>query len=433
VNSTSHIEGERSPLRIAVVGSGLAGLAATWLLGRHADVTVYEAHPTPGMGAHSVRLGDGAGGPLIDVPLRVLTPAYYPTLLELYEEAGVAVAPVDYAASFSRLHDASYFLYRNVHVGGRSLPWVSPSSLLQSETRSIARDVVRLHRQGPVALREGRLAGMTLQAYLEAENFGRAFIDGFLLPAYASICTCSTQTVRDYPAELIVDYFCSGVTTLGVARAVGGSEDVVARLLAPATAVRTGTAVRAVTQDGDEVTVLDGDGGSARYDHVVLATPADRGAELLDPSDPLREALSRVPHEASRVVVHRDPRLAPRDRSAWRPVNFIVAGEGPAPMATIWLNRVQPGLEEAPDIFQTWNPLVEPDPDLVITEAMVSRPVVTLETHDLPETLAHLCQDSRRRIWPVGSYAARGIPLLEAAAASAARVADRLLRVAVVR
>lgn len=426
----SPLEAERADdrLNVAVVGSGLAGLAATWLLGRHARVTVYEAHPTPGMGAHSVRLGgEAGGGPLVDVPLRVLTPAYYPTLLSLYAEAGVEVAPVDYAASFSRLEGMAYFLYRNLHFRGRSIPWLPPTGFLRSKARRIAREVLRLHRRGPVDLGEGRLAGRTLASYLESEQYDRAFIDGFLLPAYASICTCSTQTMRDYPADLVVGYFCSGVTTQGVMRAVGGSEDIIARLLAPAAEVRNGTAVERIIRDADGVRVGDQSGDVTRYDHVILAAPADRGAELISGDDALRSLLARVPHESSRVVVHGDTRLAPRDRTSWRPVNFITSDDHPAPMATIWLNRVQEGVEGGPDLFQTWNPVVEPRSDTVITEATVSRPVVTLDTRDVPARLAALQGDTARRIWPVGSYAEEGIPLLEAAAASAARVVERLL------
>lgn len=417
-----------SRLRVAVIGSGLAGLAATWLVGRHAHVTVYEAHPVPGMGAHSVRLGRNGEGPLVDVPLRVLTPAYYPTLLSLYGRAGIAVAAVDYAASFSRLGGGTYFHYRNLRVGRRSLPWVTPSGLLERHTRRIARDLVRLHRRGPVHLREGRLAGQTLASYLESEKYGKAFVEGFLLPAYASVCTCSTRAIRDYPAELIVHYFCSGVTTQGVMRAVGGSEEVVRRLLAPAAEVRTGVAVQRVAPDGEGVQVLERAGGVRRYDRVILATPADRGAEMLEGDEALRSVLSSVPHESSRVLVHRDPRLAPRDRLRWRSVNFIVSDDGPAPMATIWLNRVQDGLDPATDLFQTWNPAVEPDPALVMAEARVSRPVVTLATREVPARLAALAEDPDRRIWAVGSYAEEGIPLLESAAASATRVVARLMR-----
>jgi predicted NAD/FAD-binding protein len=358
----------------------------------------------------------------------VFTPAYYPSLLALYEEAGVEVDAVDYAASFSRLGGETYFVYRNARIGGRSLPWIPPSSLLAASTRAIARDALRLHRRGPAHLESGHLADRTLGDYLESEGYDPAFIEGFMLPAYASVCTCSTDAVRAYPAEVIVRYFCSGVTTLGVMRTVGGSSDVIRRLMAHAHDVRTGTAVRGIVHGPDAVRVIDAAGGVEHYDHVVLATPADRGAELVEGDERLRRALSRVPHESSRIVVHRDPNLAPRDRGSWRPVNFIVAEAGAAPMATIWLNAVQDGLAGAADVFQTWNPIGSPDPATVVAEAVVSRPVVTLATRDVPARLAALRSDPERRIWPVGSYAQEGIPLLEAAAASALRVAEALER-----
>lgn len=419
-------EGDDGRMKVAVVGSGLAGLAATWLVGRQARVTVYEAHERPGMGAHSVRLDGYGDAPVVDVPLRVFTPAYYPTLLALYEQAGIAVDTVDYAASFSRLGGDTYFVYRNAQIGGRSFPWLPPTGLLEASTRVIVRNVARLHRKGAMDLREGRLVGRTLSSYLEEEGYDRVFIEGFILPAYASVCTCSTEAVRAYPAEVIVGYFCSGVTTLGVMRAVGGSRDVVRRLLAPAREVRTGTSVRQVRREDDGVLVTDQTGDVERFDHVILAVPADRGAALIQGDEPLRAVLARVPHESSRVTVHRDARLAPRRRESWRPVNFVVSAEHLAPMATIWLNEVQEGLSGAPPLFQTWNPVVEPEPGQVISEAVVSRPVVTLATRDVPARLAELQRDPQRRIWPVGSYAADGIPLLEAAAASAARVADTL-------
>lgn len=413
-------------LKVAVVGSGLAGLAATWLVGRHARVTVYEAHATPGMGAHSVRLTGHGDAPVVDVPLRVFTPAYYPTLLSLYQQAGIVVDSVDYAASFSRLDGDTYFVYRNAQIAGRSLPWIPPTALFDAPARVITRNLLRLHRRGVADLREGRLAGLTLGSYLAAEGYDPVFVEGFILPAYASVCTCSTETVRDYPADIIVGYFCSGVTTSGVMRAVGGSLDVIHRLLAPAREVRTGTSVGQVRREADGVLVTDHFGEAERYDHVILATPADRAAGLIAGDDGLRDVLAQVPHESSRVVVHRDVRLAPRHRASWRPVNFLVADEHPAPMATIWLNEVQPGLAGEPPLFQTWNPVVEPEPGSVITEARVSRPVVTLATRDLPARLEVLQSEGGRRIWPVGSYAGEGIPLLEAAAVSAIRTAQAL-------
>ena len=284
---------------VAVVGSGLAGLAAAWLLRRRAKVTVYEAHDRPGMGAHSVRIGPDGEGPLVDVPLRVFTPAYYPTLLALYAAAGVRVATVDYAASFSDLDGDTYFRYRNARVVGRSLPWLPPGTLLRPESRAIALDLIRLHRTGPRHLDQGLARGRTLGDYLAQEGYSDAFADGFVLPTYATVCTCSVESVRRYPAEVVLEYLCSGVTTQGVMRAVGGSEDVAARLLDGTDSVRTSSPVQAVVHREDGVMVTDGSGRQTRYDHVVLATRADQGAALVQGDDELADLLGRIPHEPS--------------------------------------------------------------------------------------------------------------------------------------
>ena len=107
-------------------------------------------------------------------------------------------------------------------------------------------------------------------------------------------------------------------------------------------------------------------------------------------------------------------------------VEDLVSEAEDRPMATIWLNRVQDGLEPDHPLFQTWNPVVEPDPDRVLADAFFHRPVVTLENEEVPARLTALHADPGRRLWTVGSYAEPGVPLLESAAASAVRVARRL-------
>src|ERR1044071_3186442 len=105
-------------MQVAVVGSGIGGLAAAWLLARAHEVTLFEHHARPGLAAHGVDVGNGLR---VDVPLRVFHPAYYPTLSALYAAVGVDTEPVDYSASFSDRERATYFRYRNVRVGERTL------------------------------------------------------------------------------------------------------------------------------------------------------------------------------------------------------------------------------------------------------------------------------------------------------------------------
>jgi predicted NAD/FAD-binding protein len=416
----------RAHERIAVVGSGLAGLAAAWLLGREREVVLHESYPGGGMGAHSIRLDSDATRSLIDVPLRVFTPSYYPTLCALYDHVGIDTAPVDYAASFSTLGAGTYYRYFNMRLGRHSIPMVDPTIALGRAARRITADLVRLHRHAPRDLASGRLASLTFGEYLHTARYSTEFVERFALPAYASICTCRTASVREYPAETIVGYMVSGVTTTGVRRAIQGTDDVMRRLSATAANVRFGHPVRRIVARESGVDVVDAEGTASRFDHVVLATRADQGAALLEGDDQLRSLLSRIPHEESRVVVHHDARLAPRDRRQWSPVNFVSSDTHDSPMATIWLNRVQPSLRRAAPIFQTWNPIIEPAEGTIVSNTVVARPLVTLDSAAVPEALAQLHRDPARRIWAAGSYVERGVPLLEAAAASAVRVARTL-------
>ncbi len=122
--------------------------------------------------------------------------------------------------------------------------------------------------------------------------------------------------------------------------------------------------------------------------------------------------------------MHSDERLAPPDRGLWGPVNFILASGQDMPMATIWMNMVHGDLPT--DIFQTWNPIIEPRPDRVISRVSVERPVVDPASLRGLALLDELQAEPGRRVWFCGAYASPGIPLLESAAASGLRAAARI-------
>lgn len=403
-------------MRIAVVGSGIGGLAAAWLLARAHDVTLLERLGRPGMAAHGVDLGAGAR---VDVPLRVFHPAYYPTLTALYAAVGVETEPVDYSASFSDLDGATYFRYRNVRIAGRTL------SVPRAGLR-LAASAARYFAGARRDLARGRLAGRTIAEYLAERGLER-FGERVLVPALCGIATCSFARARAYPAALVVDYLTRGGLFWGARRAGRGSDDVVARLLAGGARVQVDRRVAAVEPDDAGVAVRDEAGGVDRFDHVVLATPATEARRAVAAACPAEaEVLGRFTYVPSRVVVHRDETLLPARRRDWAPVNFTVSARSEAPMATIWLNRVQPDLAAAPPVFQTWSPLREPAPGTLLAAADLERPVVDATTASAQDALARLHARPGRRVWFCGSYADPGIPLLESAAASASRVARAL-------
>ena len=413
-------------MRVAVVGSGIAGLTAAWLLSREHEVTIFEKHARLGMDAHSLDVGVAPDNARIDLPLRVFFDGFYPNVAALYRELGIESRPINYAASFGTLHEKTYFRFDNYKVGRYVVPFLKGSPTLNWKGLRIGWDCLRFFRQMPRSLARGIDDTTTLEDYLAQHDYSTAFAEGFVYPTFAGICTCSHDSVRAYPARVVLEYLNSGLLFSSVRRVIRGTQEVVQLLARGVHAIRLGAEITDVHTTDDGVAVGTRDGAKT-FDHVVMATQANQTARLLTrASSEERDALGTFRYEPSRVVVHKDTALAPPGgESRWAPVNFLLKDPVSAPMATIWMNSIQamPGPEP---VFQTWNPVVEPDPALVLKEARFERPVVSRASLQGLAELARLHDQPDRRIWFCGSYASHGIPLLESAANSALSVAERL-------
>ncbi|MCM2255913.1 MAG: NAD(P)-binding protein [Vicinamibacteria bacterium] len=413
-------------MRIAVIGSGIAGLTSAWALGGRHEVHVLEAQRAPGMQAQAVEVG-AAVRAVVDVPLRVFYPAYYPTLLRLYAGAGLRAECVDASGSYTRLDAGrAHFRYRNLRLPGRSLPWVSPRTLASRKGLRILLDYGRFAREARRWSAAGHFPTTSLGDHLRSAGYSPAFTDGLLLPSFAAIATCSHDQARAYPVEVVARYFTDGFLFASVQRARGGATAVARALLARAASVRLGVAVAAVrpAASGVEVEV---DGAKERFDHVVVATQANQAVRLVADALPAEAArLAEFRYEPVRVVMHTDPRLMPPDRRDWAPVNLLTTPAADRPMATIWVNAVLPALVGEAPVFQTVHPLREPAPEAVTSDARFERPLVDAASAEAWRRLEAATREAGRRVWFCGSYASPGVPLLESAAASALRAATAI-------
>ena len=408
---------------IAIIGSGMAGLAASWFLGEGNQVTLFERQACMGIGAHSVQ----ATGGVVDVPLRVIYPGYYPELFALLAETGVAVEALDASIGFSDLHGASYFRYRNLQALGKTVPWVTPATWLRSASRHILFDLGRFLWQAPQDLTAGALAGRTIGDYLDSQNYSHAFTDRFLVPAFAGINTVSCQEVRDYPADLIARYFNRDFVVSSVYRAVGGANTIAQALSQRVADVRLNARIRSVRRKAQGVAITMDDGCVENFDAVVFATQANQVLAMLDDASAAERAvLGAVRYGAVRVLMHTDARLMPPKRADWGPVNYVMSPAHDRPMVSIWVNRLLPSYRDDKPLFQTINPMLEPAGDLVLKDCSLQRPIVDLATQANLQQLEALHAQAGRRVFFCGSYAAQGIPLLESAVASAGGVARRV-------
>lgn len=407
--------------KIAVVGSGMAGLAVSWFLGDQRHVTLFERQARLGINAHSLQ----APGGVVDVPLRVIYPGYYPELFALLTETGLQVEPLDASLGFSDHGGECYFRYNSYRALGKTLPWVAPTTWLDSTTRHILFDLARFLWVAPSALAAGSLADRTIGDYLALEKYSNDFTDRFLVPVFAGINTVSCQQVRDYPAALIAQYFTRDFISSRVYRTVGGAQAIAKALSARVTQLRLDARILSVQRRANHVVITLEDGPTETFDAVVFATQANQVMAMLgDATNVERTVLEAVRYGAVRVVMHHDERLMPASRRDWGPVNYVMSPQFDRPMVSIWVNRLLPGYHDERPLFQTINPLLEPAAALILNDCNLQRPIVNLATEANLQRLDALHAQPQRRVFFCGSYAAQGIPLLESAVASAHRLSQ---------
>ena len=393
-------------MRIAVVGSGIAGLGAAWALSRLHDVTVFEAGTYLGGHAHTVEVDDGPRSLPVDTGFIVYNEANYPNLVRLFRTLGVVTESSD--MSFAVSKDRGTFEYQ-----ARALGIVAqPSNLTRPAYRRMVREIVRFSKEAKALV--GTDGRESTGDWLDRRGFSRALREDFVLPMTACIWSSSLDDMASYPAATMAG-FLNNHGLLDVLRrpawrtVSGGSREYVRRVAASLADVRLSTPVAAIERLGDSVIVRDAAGHQERYDHVVLATHADTSLSILgdDASRDERRLLGAFRYTENRAVLHRDPALMPLRRRAWSSWNYLAEG-GPGDASrtvslTYWMNRLQ-NLETRRPVLVTLNPLREPRH--VEAEFTYHHPTFDLAAVDAQRALPSI--QGGDRTWFAGSYCGYG-------------------------
>ena len=414
-------------LRVAVVGSGIAGLTAAWLLNRGGHrVVLFERQGRVGMDAHSAEIPTGPEDVGVDVPVRVFNRRLWPSLSALADELEVPSRPVDVASSFSELSGQTFFRYGTVNAAKVSIPYVPPR-YLNGRALSIISGIAQFRLSGALDLQNGTLNDRPLRQYLADGDYSEAFIEDFLYPAIGTICTCSRSSVAEYPARVIVESLFDIFLAGRLRRFKGGTRQIVRRLVADLPDLRLGVEVQRIDVNGASVQVKLADGIES-FDHVVIATQANHARHLLAEETFGEEhaALERFRYDQLDVVVHTDRDLMPRAERDWASVNFFVTPDREQAASTLWVNRVEVQFEGQAPVFQTHNPLRMPASDKEVMRVRLQRPIINADSLAGYRALHALHDQPQRRIWFVGSYATRGMPLLESGVRSSQTTLARL-------
>ena len=409
-------------MKIAIIGSGIAGLTAAYQLAKEPSnqVSLIERENRIGLDSHGTAVNDL----LLDVPPRMFNSTLWPELSRLYREIGLGDSSVDSSQSFcegassqgSDTQNSCYF-----KIGNVARPKPTVTQFFNRTARQISSETKRLMDQGRHDLADDALDKITLHEYIVQNNYSQNFVDGFLYPTLAStVCTCSYDSLKNYPAAVILLALRDLTSDAELCRVAGGSKAVVERLTRDINDVRTDCDVRSVSMLPNGVLVsINGDAPES-FDHVIMATQANNAADLVqDISNNEKRLLRSIRYEDIQVSLHQDATLMPGRRSDWACFNMVSNAEMSAAQCTVWMNRFDRRLGEGTDYFQTIGPIQNIKPEHVVSTASLQRPIVGLETKKALQDIASNLQEPGRRIWYAGSWANYGIPLLESAVVSA--------------
>ena len=221
---------------VAVIGAGLAGLSAAWLLKQKYNVTLFESHASPGMGVHTSDYHSNGLHSRVDIPLRIFTKGYYPELFALYQHLGVEMESSDHSAVYQKLHlekglsPKAFFQYYNQSIFNKSLtlPHINTLTL-----KGLKLTLGHFHFFRKIKIdsqNQESLNNIAFGQYINKNKFNARYINEILLPALSVTCTCDYQDILNYPCDLIIEYLTCGVMSEGIVRAKLGVDDIVPRL-----------------------------------------------------------------------------------------------------------------------------------------------------------------------------------------------------------
>jgi predicted NAD/FAD-binding protein len=398
-------------MRIAVIGSGISGLAAARRLAQGHQVTVFESGARAGGHTNSVDVClDGITHP-VDTGFLVYNERTYPNLISLFAELGIEPARSDMSFSVSvRPND---FEWCGSNLGTL---FAQPSNVLRPAFWKMLGDIMRFNRQASaLALGQSGSASdlaIPLLVFLRTNRYSDAFRDRYLLPMAAAIWSCPMERMLEFPLGSFVRFFHNhGLLQLENRpqwfTVPGGARRYVDRILAGLDDVRLATPVRGVRRHKAGVTIRT-DGASEDFNHVVLACHSNQSLALLeDPCETELQILRAVPYQPNRAWLHTDSSLMPRRRRAWAAWNYLTDGRpgSPAVSVTYWSNRLQP-LPFRTQVFVSLNPLDLPDPARVIATFDYEHPMF-----DTGSTAAQECLrafQGSRNTWFAGAWTGFG-------------------------
>ena len=407
---------------IAVIGSGMAGLATARILkdAGH-NITIFEALTGRGMDSHSTEFEGG----LIAAPLRVMNPHLWKNTLSLATYLGIKTYPVrTYMACSWLFEDRTETWLTTTRSRIGNFPIINNRKGLQQYGWRLVKGMLQL-KTAIAKFFKSKDQDITLAEFINQHDIEEVFWHGAVMPVLYTICTCNPKTIGEWPAKPLLIFLRQLTDGDALLRIQGGTPALVDKLIENIN-IQSGSAISKVTEQGDKVLVENNKGEQQLFDRVVVATPTTKIEEFLDPvqfADDIT-LLKQFRFEQGQLVIHTDPSVMPPKRKDWSVLSYMMDRKFTRQQFTVWLNSVEPSLVGKNAVFQTWQPVTEIDPKKVISTVTLTRAVVDSQTVALNKELQQRHKSANRKVFFCGSWSCDGLPILESAVTSAMHIAE---------
>lgn len=387
-------------MNIAIIGTGISGLGAAYLLSPHHDVQLYEKNSYIGGHSRTIEVNSSGGHVPVDTGFIVFNDWNYPNLLGLFKELNVPYSKSD--MSFGVSINEGWLEYSSGDLfAGRNI--------LRPRYWGMIRDILSFNKKALAYIEKD--PAITLGQCMDELRMGDWFRDYYLLAMGAAIWSCPVETIMAFPARTFLQFFKNhGLLNIRDRpqwyTVTGGSCEYVKRLTASfSDRIRLNCGIEKVVKSGDKIRIFDTHGNSEIYDHVIFACHADEAMRMIDePSAHVRDIIGAFSYQDNSIVVHSDESFMPASRKCWASWVYLSDGKkdtGPSVSLSYWMNNLQPLATETP-VLVTLNPGRRPREDLIYDEHEFSHPVFDLKAIRAQQRL-HKVQ-GKDNMWFCGAY-----------------------------
>ncbi len=400
---------------VAIIGSGIAGLAAGHYL-RHLNCEMYEAKPFLSLAGHGMELNDGK---MIDIPLRVIHPEYYPRLFSLCRELGVKLRKLEHSGSFTLSNREEYFEYFSFSFFNKRINFVKPSW----NYLKLGVGFLRFYRLSKKYMNNESYEKISFEEFLKRHKISKITTKLIILPLLSSICTCNYEELKKFPARVLLEMISRIAGPFPMERFLSGTKDVESALKGSLDKIYLDSKVQKI-EVHDEYVEIHVNGQSKKYDHVVIATEAHLVKDFLVDNlhtNSFLSELNKIPYKTTDTIIHfvdNNCEQVLQEKS----LHYQEHLSGKEAKASMWLNKVEPRLHLKENTMQTWNPELQ-EVNGEIKRTSLNRALMTVESY---QAVKKLRDHKHQRISFVGSYLAKGVPLLEGGVESAFLLSKRL-------